>query len=125
MHFEFIDAEVAHCHWEDGHMQLRFAAVRLLDDPPQRADAVWGPLLLLAEGVEPWESLSNVPCMGRLRHGSVLYASQRLQRLPVPSALQGVITMSLEFAQGGELHVRCTGLKVQAVHGATVGSYEC
>ena len=125
MQFEFADAEVAHCHWEDGQLQLRFSAVRLWEEGIPKADPSWGPLLLLAEGVEPWESLSQTPYVGRLRDGCVLYASQRLGRLSVPDTLQGVITMALEFAQGGELHVRCTGLHVQSIEGRLVGAYQC
>lgn len=57
MYFEFADSEVAQCIWDEGRLQLRFAAARLRDAQDPRADAVWAPLLLQAENVEPWETV--------------------------------------------------------------------
>ena len=79
MYFEFADSEVAQCIWEEGRLQLRFAAARLRDAQDPRADAVWAPLLLQAENVEPWETVEPAACMGRLNRGVVLHASQRIQ----------------------------------------------
>ena len=64
------------------------------------------PLLLQAENVEPWETVEPAACMGRLNRGVVLHASQRIQQLPVPCELLGVVTMELEFAQGAVLRLR-------------------
>ena len=62
----------------------------------------------------------------RLRQGFVLHASQRIQKLPLPCELQGVVTMELEFAQGGVVHVRCDGLSIHPLQGADkVGAYQC
>lgn len=43
MYFEFADSEVAQCIWDEGRLQLRFAAARLRDAQDPRADAVWAP----------------------------------------------------------------------------------
>lgn len=125
MIFEFTDSEVAQCIWDDGRLQLRFSAARLLDADDPRADAVWAPVLLTAEQVEPWEALEPAACMGRIRQGFVLHASQRIQKLPMPCELQGVVTMELEFAQGGVVHVRCHSLSLHPLQGTAVGSYQC
>lgn len=125
MYFDFIDSEVAACSWEDGRFQLRFSAARLLDAQDRYAEPVWAPLTLWAEQVEPWEASQPVHCMGRLRRGVVLHASQRLKHLPVPCELQGVITMELEFAQGDVVHVRCGQLSLHPVHGHATGAYQC
>ena len=125
MYFEFADSEVATCVWDGGRLRLRFSAAKLLESDDPRAEPVWAPLTLLADGVEPWEPLEAVACMGRLRHGMVLHASQRIQKLPVPCELQGVVTMELEFAQGSVLHVRCAGLSLHPVRGTVVGAYQC
>lgn len=125
MYFDFSDSEVAHCSWQDGQLQLRFSAARLLDASDEKAEPVWAPVLLTAQHVEPWESLDTVACMGRLRHGWVLHASQRIQKLPMPCELQGVVTMELEFAQGGVVHVRCDGLSLHPLQGKSVQAYQC
>lgn len=125
MYFEFADSEVAECIWADGRLQLRFSAARLLDAQDPRAEAVWAPVLLTAEHVEPWEPMDVVNAMGRLRHGWVLHASQRIQKLPIPCELQGVVTMELEFAQGDVVHVRCNGLSLHPMQGMAVGAYQC
>jgi hypothetical protein len=125
MYFEFADSEVAECIWVDGRLQLRFSAARLLDASEPHAEALWAPMLLTADSVEPWEAVDTVACMGRLRQGWVLHASQRIQKLPMPCELQGVVTMELEFAQGGVLHVRCNGLSLHPMQGVTVGAYQC
>lgn len=125
MYFEFADSEVAQCTWAQGRLQLRFSAARLLDASDPHAEAVWAPVLLTADHVEPWESADTVACMGRLRHGFVLHASQRIQKLPMPCELQGVVTMELEFAQGGVVHVRCNGLSLHPLQGSAVGAYQC
>ncbi|HEY4664090.1 MAG TPA: hypothetical protein VIG85_03815 [Comamonas sp.] len=125
MYFEFSDSEVAQCTWEDGRLQLRFSAARLMDSDDPRAEAVWAPVLLSAEQVEPWESLEPEACLGRIRQGFVLHASQRIQKLPVPCELQGVVTMELEFAQGSVVHVRCHALSLHPLQGVAVGTYQC
>lgn len=125
MIFEFTDSEVAQCTWEEGRLQLRFSAARLLDASDPRADAVWAPVLLTAEHAEPWETLEPAACMGRIRQGFVLHASQRIQKLPMPCELQGVVTMELEFEQGGVVHVRCKGLSLHPLQGVAVGAYQC
>ena len=125
MYFDFSDSEVAHCSWHDGQLQLRFSAARLLDASDDKAEPVWAPVLLTAQHVEPWESLDTVACMGRLRHGWVLHASQRILKLPMPCELQGVVTMELEFAQGGVVHVRCDGLSLHPLQGNSVEAYQC
>ena len=125
MDFEWADSEVAACIWEGGRLQLRFSAARLCDAHNPHAQVHWAPLLLTSEHVEPWEPPEPVTCMGRLRHGVVLHACQRLQQLPVPCTLQGVVTLELEFAQGGLLHVRCQGLVLHPLAGAAVGAYQC
>lgn len=124
MYFEFADSEVAQCTWADGRLQLRFSAARLLDASGAQPETVWAPVLLTADHVEPWESMDTVACMGQLRHGWVLHASQRMQQLPMPCELQGVVTMELEFAQGGVVHVRCNGLSLHPL-GSAVGAYQC
>ena len=125
MHFEFADSEVAECIWQDGRLQLRFSAAKLCDVQDPRAEPVWAPLTLWAEHVEPWEPEAPAACLGRLRHGMVLHASQRMPKLPVPCELQGVVTMELEFAQGDVIHVRCDGLSLHPLQGAVVGAYQC
>ncbi|MBF6630792.1 MAG: hypothetical protein ITG01_06530 [Comamonas sp.] len=123
MHFEFADSEVAQCVWEQGQLQLRFSAAQLIDTASQ--ERVWAPLLLTAEHVEPWDSLEALSCMGRLRQGVVLHASQRLQRLPAPCELLGVVTLELEFEQGGVLRMRCEGLALHPLQTRPVGAYQC
>lgn len=125
MYFEFAESEVAQCTWADGSLQLHFSAARLLDANDARAEPVWAPMLLTADQVEPWESMDTVSCIGRLRNGWVLHASQRIQKLPMPCELQGIVTMELEFAQGGVVHVRCNGLSLHPLQGVTVGAYQC
>lgn len=126
MYFEFADSEVAQCVWQDGRLQLHFSAARLLDAHDPRAEPVWAPVLLTAEQVEPWEVVDTSACMGRLSQGFVLHASQRIQKLPVPCELQGVVTMELEFAQGGVVHVRCHALSMHPLQGGEkVGAYQC
>lgn len=125
MYFEFADSEVAACVWKDGRLQLRFSAAKLVDANDPRAEPVWAPLTLWAEHVEPWEPADPAACIGRLRHGLVLHASQRIQKLPVPCELQGVVTMELEFTQGGVVHVRCNGLSLHPVQGTVVEAYQC
>ena len=125
MYFEFADAEVAECIWADGHLQLRFSAARLLDANGPHAEPVWAPMLLTADHVEPWDSSDTMMGMGRLLQGCVLHASQRIQKLAIPCELQGVVTMELEFAQGGVVHVRCNGLSLHPLQGVTVGAYQC
>ena len=126
MIFEFADSEVSRCAWRDGRLQLHFSAARLLDADDPRADPAWAPVLLVAEQAEPWETLDTSACMGRLRQGFVLHASQRIQKLPLPCELQGVVTMELEFAQGGVVHVRCHALSIHPVQGADkVGAFQC
>lgn len=123
MYFEFTDSEVAQCHWQDGRLELRFSAAQLFD--PQEQEVVWAPLLMSAQEVEPWEPMEPGAYIGRLRGGHVLHASQRIQRLPVPCELQGVITLELEFAQGSVVHARCGGLSLHPLQGASVGAYQC
>lgn len=126
MIFEFADSEVSRCTCKDGRLQLHFSAARLRDANDPRADTVWAPVVLTAEHAEPWEALDTSACMGRLRQGFVLHASQRIQKLPLPCELQGVVTMELEFAQGGVVHVRCDGLSIHPLQGADkVGAYQC
>ena len=125
MYFEFADSEVAQYIWEAGRLQLRFAAARLQDAQDPRADAVWAPLLLQAENVEPWETVEPAACMGRLNRGVVLHASQRIQQLPVPCELRGVVTMELEFAQGAVLRLRCDSLSLHPVQGVVTAAYQC
>lgn len=126
MIFEFADSEVSRCTCKDGRLQLHFSAARLRDANDPRADTVWAPVVLTAEHAEPWEALDTSACMGRLRQGFVLHASQRIQKLPLPCELQGVVTMELEFAQGGVVRVRCDGLSIHPLQGADkVGAYQC
>ena len=125
MHFEFTDSEVADCQWQAGSLQLRFSAARVLQGEGAGMVEQWMPVLLTADHAEPWEQQAPGACLGRLRHGTVLHASQRLARLPLPCHLQGVVTMELEFAQGTIVHVRCGGLALQALSGAGVQAYQC
>lgn len=125
MYFEFADSEVAQCIWAEGRLQLRFSAARLLDTSGAQPETVWAPALLTADQVEPWEPMDTAACIGRLRQGFVLHASQRIQKLPLPCELQGVVTMELEFAQGGVVHVRCQGLSLHPLQGNAVGAYQC
>lgn len=125
MHFVFADSEVAQCHWADGQLRLRFSAAQLVDTQSPDAEVLWAPLLLTADAVEPWETTAPDACMGRLRQGSVLYASQRMLRLPVPCELEGVVTLELEFAQGGIVHARCESLSLHPLQATAVKAYQC
>jgi hypothetical protein len=125
MHFEFSDSEVAQCTWEDGHLQLRFAAARLIDTASRTEEAVWAPLLLTAQGVEPWDAQAPVVCMGRLRQGYVLHDSQRMARLPVPCALEGIVNLELEFDSAHVVRMRCEGLSLHPLQAAAVSAYQC
>lgn len=126
MYFEFTDSEVAQCSCEDGQLQLRFSAAHLREDDAEHAQAVWAPMLLIAGEVEPWDVLASAVCIGAMRQGTVLYASQRLHKLAVPCELQGVVTMELEFAQGHVVHLRCQGLSLQLLPGThSVEAYQC
>ena len=55
----------------------------------------------------------------------VLHASQRIQQLPVPCELLGVVTMELEFAQGAVLRLRCDSLSLHPVQGVVTAAYQC
>lgn len=55
----------------------------------------------------------------------VLHASQRIQQLPVPCELRGVVTMELEFAQGAVLRLRCDSLSLHPVQGVVTAAYQC
>lgn len=125
MHFEFADSEIAQCIWSEGRLLLRFAAARLLEGQGHAARAVWAPVVLTAEKVEPWESFDAITCAGPVRRGVVLHDSQRLQSLPMPCTLQGVVTLELEFAQGGVVHLRCQGLAVELAPGTVAQAYQC
>ena len=128
MLFEFADSEVAQCTWADGRLQLRFSAARMIDAQGLGAEGeevVWAPVLLTLEGEEPWEAQEPGASLGRLRQGLVLHHSQRIQRLPVPCELQGVVTMELEFDQGTVLHARCQGLSLHPLQGAAGAAYQC
>ena len=125
MYFDFSDSEIADCNWESGRLQLRFSAACIWDGDGLHATAMWAPLLLIAEQVEPWEAFEPSACLGRMRHGWVLHASERLQQLPVPCALPGVVTMELEFAHGLTVHIRCQGLRIESLQGAVAGAYQC
>lgn len=127
MHFEFADSEVAQCCWKGDRLQLRFSAARLIDTQggTREGEEVWAPLLLTAEQAEATDGIDIAACMGRLRHGYVLHASQRIQRLPVPCELQGVVTLELEFVQGGVVHVRCKGMHIHPLQGVTVDAFQC
>ena len=125
MYFEFADSEVAECMWQDGRLQLRFSAAQLRHAQDARAEPMWAPVLLWAEHAEPWEAPPLAACIGRLRQGVLLHASQRMQKLPLPCQLPGVVTLELEFAQGDVVHVRCQGVSLQLAPGAVVDGYQC
>ena len=125
MFFEFADSEVVRCSWADGRLQLRFSAAYLQENASAHAEVVWAPVLLTAELVEPWAVLEPEACIGRMRHGVVLHASERRLQLPVPGTLQGVVTMELEFAQGSVVRVRCQGLTLELLSATAVGAYQC
>ena len=126
MYFEFSDSEIADCSWDNGRLQLRFSAACIWNTEAARADdAVWAPLLLTAEQVEPWEAFEPSACLGRMRQGWVLYASEKLHQLPVPCAFNGVVTMEFVFAHGLTVHMRCQHLELQLLQGAVVGAYQC
>ena len=125
MYFEFSDSEIADCSWDNGRLQLRFSAACIWNSEEAHAEAAWAPLLLTAELVEPWEAFEPGACLGRMRQGWILHASERLHQLPVPCELQGVVTMELEFAHGLMVHMRCQSLEIQWLQGAVVGAYQC
>lgn len=127
MYFEFADSEVAQCSWQEDRLQLRFSAARLLDTQggTKEAEVVWAPLVLTAEQVDTVPHVESAACMGRLRQGFVLHASQRIQKLPVPCELQGIVTMELEFAQGAVVHIRCNGLHIHPLQSMAVGAFQC
>lgn len=128
MHFEFADSEVAQCSWQEDQLQLRFSAARLVDAPDgmRMGEVLWAPLVLTAQQVDTnADFVEGCACMGRLRHGFVLHASQRIQKLPVPCELQGIVTMELEFAQGTVVHIRCHGLHIHPLQSVAVNAYQC
>lgn len=125
MYFEFSDSEIAHCRWESGRLQLRFSAACIWEEATAHAEPVWAPVLLTAEQVEPWEAFDPNACLGRMRQGWVLHASERRLQLPIPCELHGVVTMELEFAHGQSVRVRCQGLSIQRLEGPVVGAYQC
>lgn len=125
LHFDFADSEVAQCVWQERDLHVRFAAARLCPINGEGAQPVWAPMLLVLHAVHAWEVVDTAACIGRLNQGLVLHASQRLQRLPVPCQLQGVVTLELDFAQAGLVHVRCTNLSLLPVEGKVVSAYQC
>lgn len=125
LHFEFAEAEVAQCFWQDSDLHIRFSAAPLWPAENPQAEMVWAPMSLVAKNVESWGLLDTAQCMGKLRQGAVLHASKRLQRLPLPCDLQGVVTMELEFVQAGLVHVRCNQLTLRPVEGDVVSAYQC
>lgn len=125
MHFEFTDAEVAACTWQQGRLQLRFSAARVVVPRYLQDEVAWAPVVLSAEGVEPWEPPTPAMEAGRLCQGWVLHDSQRMQQLAVPCQLQGPSTVELALAQGGLLRFRCHSLVVHPIEGAGVAAYQC
>lgn len=127
MHFEFADSEIAQCNWQEDCLQLRFSAARLIDTPNGMCagEVLWAPLLITAQQVDTSADVESAGCMGKLRQGFVLHASQRLQRLPVPCELQGIVTMELEFAQGTVVHIRCNGMHIRPLQSPAVNAYQC
>ena len=127
MYFEFTDSEVAQCSWKEDRLQLRFSAARLMDTQGGtcEGEVIWAPLVLTAEQVDTTADVEAAACMGRLRYGYVLHASQRIQRLPVPCELEGIVTLELEFAQGGVVHMRCKGLHIHPLQGVVVDAFQC
>lgn len=127
MHFEFADSEVAQCSWQEDRLQLRFSAARLVEPPDgvHVGEVLWAPLMLTAEQVQANAELEGAACMGRLRQGFVLHASQRIQKLPVPCEMQGIVTMELEFAQGAVVRIRCNGLHIHPLQSLATSAYQC
>lgn len=125
LHFEFADSEVAQCVWQERDLHVRFAAAQLQPSDAREAERVWAPMVMVLHGVHAWEVVDTSACIGRLNQGVVLHASQRLQRLPVPCHLQGVVTLELDFAQAGLVHVRCADLSLLPVESEVVSAYQC
>jgi len=133
MNFEFEDSEIAAIGLQDGALQIRFSAARVLDGDRARAgEGLWQPLLLICKHIAqtdkaPEADLTPIlAAVGRVRQAQLHVAGQRLRRLPLPFASDAGFVLELEMGDGLFFRLKGQGLALQALSSQSpVDSYQC
>ena len=133
MNFELEDSEVAAISLQNGALQIRFSAARVLDgDRAGAGEGLWQPLLLICRRIAHTDKASEadltlvLAAAGRVRQAQLHIAGQRLRGLPLPFASDADFVLELEMGDGLFCRLKGQGLALQALPSQSpVDSYQC
>ena len=133
MNFEFEDSEIAAVSLQNGALQIRFSAARVLDgDRAGAGEGLWQPLLLICKQISQTDKASEadltpiLAAVGRVRQAQLHIAGQRLRSLPLPFVSDADFVLELEMGSGLFCSLQGRGLELRApARQCSVGSYQC
>ena len=133
MNFEFEDSEIAAVSLQNGALQIRFSAARVLDgDRAGAGEGLWQPMLLIckqtaqADKVPEADLARILAAVGRVRQAQLHIAGQRLRSLPLPFVSDADFVLELEMGSGLFCSLQGRGLELRApARQCSVGSYQC
>ena len=133
MNFEFEDSEVAAISLQNGALQIRFSAARVLDGVRAGAgEGLWQPMLLIckqtaqADKVPEADLARILAAVGRVRQAQLHIAGQRLRSLPLPFVSDADFVLELEMGSGLFCRLQGRGLELRApASQCSVDSYQC
>ena len=133
MNFEFEDSEAAAISLQNGALQIRFSAARVLDgDRAGAGEGLWQPMLLIckqtaqADKVPEADLARILAAVGRVRQAQLHIAGQRLRSLPLPFVSDADFVLELEMGSGLFCRLNGQGLELQPLPGrSSTDSYQC